>query len=147
MARIHALAPFPILALLLAGCGSSASPPPAYVAAGKAICSEQAARLNRLARPTTPEQAASYLPQVLAIMHRGTAGLAALDPPAGKRTELADALTGAARLAANLHRFLRQLQTGLVEVGSFPRLEVQSAALRAEIDGHLRQAGLAGCGE
>ncbi len=144
---MHALALFAVLALLLAGCGSSASPPPAYVAAGEAVCSEQTARLNRLVRPTTPEQAVSYLPQVLAIMHRGTAGLAALDPPAGKRTELAAALAGADQLAANLHGFLHRLQTGLVEVGSFPRLQVQSATLRTQIDGHLRQAGLSGCAE
>ena len=147
MARLHALALSAVPALLLAGCGSSGSPPPAYVATGEAICSEQTARLNRLVRPTTPEQAVSYLPRVLAIMRRGTARLAALDPPAGKRTELAAGLAGADQLAANLHRFLHQLQTGLVEAGSFPRLQVQSAALRAQIDGHLRQAGLTGCAE
>jgi hypothetical protein len=145
MARTHALALIAVLALLLGACGSSTSPPPAYVAAGEAICGQQQARLNHLAGPTTPEQAVSYLPQVLAIMHRETSRLQGLDPPAAKRAELAAGLASAGQLAARLHSFLHELQTGIVEVGSFPRLQAQSTALRAQIDGHLRQAGLEGC--
>lgn len=142
---MHALAPSAVIALLLAGCGGSASPPPAYVTAGDADCATQLAQLNRLARPTTPDQVVSYVPQALEIIERGRSRLAALDPPAGARPELARALASQEQLATLLHRVLHELESGLVEPGMFSRAQAEGSALKADIDAHLRRAGLARC--
>jgi hypothetical protein len=147
MARTLAIAPLGAACLLIAGCGSSASSTPAYVVAGNAICAEQLAQLNRLSLPSTPEQAVSYLPQALAIMQRETGRLAALDLPASKRAQLQAGLASALQLSTLLHGVLHKLRSGVVEVSSFTRVQAQSAALKADIDAHLSQAGLARCAQ
>jgi hypothetical protein len=145
MARMHALALTAVTALLLAGCGGSASPPPAYVTAGDADCATQLAALHGLARPTTPGQVVAYVPRALDIIERGRSELAALDPPAGARAELARALASQDHLAALLHHVLGELESGLVEPGMFSRAASEASALKADIDAHLRRAGLARC--
>ncbi len=145
MPRMYALALSAVIALLLAGCGESSSPPPAYVTAGDADCAAQLAQLHRLARPTTPDEVISYVPQALEIMARGRSLLEALDPPAGARVELARALTSQEQLATLLHRVLRELESGIVEPGMFSRAQTEAAALKTDIDAHLRRAGLARC--
>ena len=149
--------------LLFAGCGGSASSSsPAdsasasssgvsasssarYLAAGNAICTKQLARLNKLAQPTSAEQAASYLPKALVIMRRETSELAALDPPVPVRAQVTAGLASAERLAALLHRFLHELKGGLVELSTFGRVQAQTGALRADVNAHFRQAGLTRC--
>ncbi|HLL92868.1 MAG TPA: hypothetical protein VK252_08005 [Solirubrobacteraceae bacterium] len=133
--------------LLAAGCGSSDSPPPAYVAAGEAICGEQLTQLNRLTRPSTLGQTVAYLPRVLAIMQAETGRLAALDPPSHGKDQLDAALTDTRALAALLRRSLHQLRAGMVEFTALSTLQSQSNTLRAQIDAHFRQAGLARCAE
>jgi len=145
MARIRALALPAVIALLLAGCGESASPPPAYVTAGDADCAAQLAQLHSLARPTTPDEVIAYVPRALEIIERGHSLLAALDPPADARAQLARALASQERLATLLHRVLHELESGLVEPGMFSRAQAEAAALKADIDAHLRRAGLARC--
>ena len=154
MGRTYVIAPLAVACLLLAACGSSttssghtSATAPAYVAAGNAICSRELARINRLTRPTTPEQAVSYLPQALSIMQRETRELAALDPPAPERAPLASSLAATRRLSALLHGFLRELRGGLVEISAFARAQSQSGALRSAIDAHFRQAGLSACAQ
>lgn len=134
-----------VMALLLAGCGQSASPPPEYVTAGDATCAAQRAQLHSLARPTTPAEVISYVPQALDIIERGRSRLAALDPPAGARAQLARALASQEQLSRLLKRVLHELKSGLVEPGMFSRARAESAALKADIDAHLRRAGLARC--
>jgi hypothetical protein len=115
------------------------------VAAANAVCARQLAQLNRLAQPTTPEQAVSYLPQALTIMHRETGGLAALDPPASERAQVAAGVASARQLAALLQHFLHELKGGLVELSTFGRVQTQTGVLTAAIDAHFRQAGLVAC--
>lgn len=103
------------------------------------------AQLNQVARPATPEAAISYLPRVLAIIERQRGRLSALPVPARMRTEFAAGLAGQGQLAALLRHVLRRLQTGIVEVGTFVRIEAQSDRLRAQINRHFRDAGLARC--
>jgi hypothetical protein len=145
MARTCVVALLGVLPLLLPGCGGSAPSPPGYVAAGDAICTVQLAQLNALPQPTTPEGAVSYLPRALAIIQRERRQLAALHPSAPTRAQFTAGLEGQGQLAALLSRVLHQLQTGLVEVGTFSRVETESDTLRADISAHLRQAGLARC--
>jgi len=132
-------------ALLLIGCGGSSAKPSAYVSAGDAICTSQLAQLNRLPRPSTPEGAVSYLPQALAILQRERGRLAALDPPAPARAQFAAGLAGQGQLAALLGHVYHQLETGLVEIGTFSRVQTESDTLRADITAHLKRAGLARC--
>ena len=146
MARTHVLALLGAGSLLFAGCGTSTQPPPSsYLAAGNAICGAELAQLNQLARPTTPEAAIAYLPRVLAIIERQRGRLSGLTVPARMRTEFTAGLAGQGQLAALLRHVLRQLQAGIVEVGTFVRIEAQSDRLRAEINRHFRDAGLARC--
>jgi hypothetical protein len=147
MARTHAIALLGAVCLLVAGCGSSASSTPEYVAAGNAICAEQLAQFNRLPLPATPEQAVSYLPQALAIMQRETGRLAALDLPASKRAQFQAGLASSRQLATLLHGVLHKLRSGVVEISAFAQVQAQSATLKADIDAHLRQAGLARCAQ
>lgn len=134
-----------VLALLLTGCGGSAGQPSAYVAAGDAICTSQLAQLNRLPRPTTPEGAVSYLPRALAILKRERSRLAALDPPSPMRAQFKAGLASQGQLAALLGHVYHQLETGLVEIGTFSRVQTESDTLSADITAHLQRAGLARC--
>jgi hypothetical protein len=147
MARTHSIALLGAACLLLAGCGGSGSSTPKYVAAGNVICAEQLTQLNRLSQPTTPEQAVTYLPQALAIMQRETTRLTALELPASKRAQFQAALAGTRQLAAILHGVLHKLHSGLIEISAFAQVQAQSDALKAQIDAHLRQAGLARCAQ
>jgi hypothetical protein len=147
MARTHSIGLLGAVCLLLAGCGGSGSSTPKYVAAGNAICSEQLAQLNKLPQPTTPEQAVAYLPQAVAIMQRETTRLAALELPASKRAQFQAALAGTRQLASVLRGVLRKLRSGVIEISAFAQVQAQSDALRADIDAHLRQAGLARCAQ
>ncbi len=144
MARNRVLVLFGVL-VLLAGCGGAARAPGGYAASGDAICGAQLAQLSRLTRPTTPEGAITYLPQALAIMERAKAELTVLNPPAPARAEFSAGLADQGQLAALLHRVYHQLETGLVEIGTFSHVEAETNALRAEISAHLRRAGLARC--
>jgi hypothetical protein len=130
---------------LLAACGSSSSPPPAYVARANQICATQEAVLARLPRPTTPEQAVTYLPHLLAVLHAERTQLSALDPGAAGRSELDASLGDVSRLSALLSGFLHHLKTGLVELTTFSQVQAQSDALRTQLDAHFRRAGLARC--
>jgi hypothetical protein len=142
--------------LLLGGCGGSASPPaPArptsssaqYLAAANAVCARQLAQLNKLAQPTTPEQAVSYLPHALVIMHRETSGLAALAPPVSERAQVEAGVASTRQLTVLLQRFLHELKGGLVELSTFGRVQTQTGALTAAINAHFRQAGLVACAQ
>ncbi len=152
---MHALTSLAVAVLPLAGCGGSSSSssrgpgssPPAYVAQGNAICTQELARLNALTRPTTPDQAVIYLPKALRIMERETARLTALNPPASEPRELSAGLASARQLTALLHRFLDTLRGGLVELRTFGQVQTQSATLRADLDAHFRRAGLERCAE
>jgi hypothetical protein len=134
---------------LLAGCGagSSSAHAPAYVARGDQICATQLAALARLPRPTTPDQAVSYLPHVLATLRAESTQLRALDPAAASEGELRAALTETGRLAKLLPGFLAHLRTGIVELTAFGALQTQSGALRTQIDAHFRRAGLTRCSQ
>ena len=106
--------------LLLAACGSSTpssstgssagshASATRYLAGANAVCARLLAKLDRLTQPTTAEQAVSYLPQALRIMQAENRQLAALDPPAGDRTQLQAGLRSSQQLAALLRRFLRR---------------------------------------
>jgi hypothetical protein len=89
----------------------------------------------------------SYLPKALMIMQRETNGLAALDPPASERAQVAAGLASARQLAALLRRFLHELRGGLVELSTFAQVQTQTGTYRADLDAHFRQAGLARCAE
>jgi hypothetical protein len=152
MARSNAIVVMGVACLLLAGCGASrssptASAPPAYLASADAICSEQLAKLNGLPQPTTPEAATSYLPKALAIMQGEQSRLTALHVPADKQAQLKAALASAGELADLLRGFLHKLKSGVVEVSTFGQVQASSDALKANIDAHFQQAGLARCAE
>lgn len=132
-------------AALLAGCGGSASPPPAYIAAGNAICARQVAAVNRVPEPSTPEGALTYLPRVLPIMRREYTQLAALEMPAPARAHLHAALASARQLSTLLDGFLTQLRHGIVELASFAQVSSQSKALGAELAAQFHRAGLSAC--
>jgi hypothetical protein len=145
-----------VTCLLLAGCGSSAGKHSAstsssfratggYVNAANAICPKQLARLHKLAQPTTPEGAISYLPRALTIMHDESSQLAALHPPASAQAELSAGLASSRELAVLLSGFLHKLQSGVVEVTTFSQVQAHSESLQADVDAHLRRAGLSGC--
>jgi hypothetical protein len=143
-----------VASVLLAGCAGStpsshgsASASAAYVARGEAICASELAKIDKLTRPTTPGEAVTYLPRVLRIMRRETRELVALEPPASQRAQLAASLEKTRQLAALLGRFLHELQSGLVEISTFARIQGQSDALKADIDSSFRQAGLARCAQ
>ena len=135
---------------LLAGCGagshsgSTAATAP-YVAQANRVCAAQLAQLNKLKRPTSPEQAIAYLPHVIAIMHSETTKLATLDPQGAPQSELAAALKTDGKLSALLSRFLHQLKTGIVELTTFSQVQTESNALRQQLDAHFRRAGLSSC--
>ncbi len=131
---------------LLAGCGagSSSAGAPAYVARGDQICATQLAALARLPKPTTPEQAVSYLPHALAALHAESGRLRTLAAGAGEG-ELRAAVADVDRLAALLSGFLHHLNTGIVELTTFGQVQAQSSALRSQIDAHFRRAGLKRC--
>ena|SRR5271166_3990626 len=124
---------------------SSASASARYLAAGNAICTKQLTQLNKLAQPTSAEQAVSYLPRALVIMQRETSGLTALDPPAPERAQAAAGLASSQQLAALLRRFLHELRGGLVEISTFGRVQARTGALRADVNAHFRLAGLTRC--
>lgn len=143
---------------LLAGCGattpavptsptSPASRGASYLAAGSAICAEQVAQLNRLPRPSTPEQTVAFLPPALAIMRHEVARLGALDPPGSGGVELAAALTSTRHLTTLLARLLHELRHGMVEFAALAKVQTQTAAMRAQVDARFRQAGLPRCAE
>jgi hypothetical protein len=132
---------------LLCGCGSSTSAPPAYVAAGNSLCVKELGQLNRLHRPSTPEQALSYLPRALAIMRSETGGLAALHPPASGQHQFAAALTDTRELATVLSSFLHQLRGGIVQFTTFATVQTRSIALTKQLDTRFRQVGLTRCAE
>lgn len=133
--------------LLLAACGGSSSTAAsqAYVARGEQICATQLALLARLRRPTTPDQAVTYLPRVLAVLHAESTRLQTLDPTAPARSQLALALADTTRLSTLLSGFLDRLRTGIVEITTFGQIQSQSNALRLQIDTHFRRAGLVRC--
>jgi len=139
--------------LLLAGCGGSspshsASVPqalPSYVTAGNAICAAQLAQINKLAQPTTPEGAVSYLPKVVALMRSETTQLAALDPTGTARAKFAAGLASSRQLASYLSHFLHQMQAGVVEISAFSQVQGHSEAMKAATEADFRGAGLAGC--
>jgi hypothetical protein len=138
--------------LLLAGCGGSssspaASAPPAYLASADAICSAQLAKLNKLTQPTTPEGASTYLPKALAIMQSEQTELTALQVPADKRAQLKAGLVSEGELSNVLRGLLHKLRSGVVEISSFGEVQARSAALKADVDAHFREAGLDGCAE
>jgi hypothetical protein len=164
MARTLVIALLGVACLPFAGCGGSAPSSPAgsasssspvvsasesarYMAAANAVCTKQLAQLNRLAQPTTPEQAVAYLPQALVIMHREMSGLAALEPPPSERAQVAAGEASVMRLAALLQRFLHELKGGLVELSTFGQVQTQTGALTAAVDAHFRQAGLVRCAQ
>jgi hypothetical protein len=152
MARRNATAVMGITCLLLAGCGGSSPSPatsasPAYLASANAICSIQLAELNKLPQPTTPEGATSYLPKALAIMQSLQTQLTALQVPADKQAQLKAGLAAEGELSGVLRGLLHKLRSGIVEIGSFGAAEARSEALKADIDGHFRQAGLQRCAE
>jgi hypothetical protein len=138
--------------LLLAGCGGSspspgASAPPAYLASADAICSAQLAKLTKLAQPTTPEGASTYLPKALAIMHSEETQLTALQVPADKRAQLKAGLASEGELSNVLRGLLNKLRSGVEEISSFGEVQARSDALKADVDADFRQAGLARCAE
>jgi hypothetical protein len=151
------VAPLAVGCLLLAGCAGSkpahsASPSPAtsaatsaYVAAANAICTTQQAQLNKFAQPTTPEGAVTYLPHVLAIMNGESSRLAALQAPAADRAQLAAGFASERQLEVLLDGFLHKLQSGVVEVSSFAEVQSHSESLKAAVNAHFRDAGLAQC--
>jgi hypothetical protein len=134
---------------LLAGCGGSSAPPPppAYVAEAKVICHTQLAKLNRMQRPSTPGQAVDYLPPALAIMHRETGMLAALDPPPADRAKFAAALADTRQLTAVLERLLRDLHSGMVEFPALAAAQTDAVSLRAQLDRRFHEAGVTACNE
>ena len=152
MGRTHGIALLTAASLLLAACGSSspsthgaASPHPEFVPAADAICARELAKINGLPRPTTPQQAVSYLPQALRIMQRETGELAALEPPASQRAQLDASIERTRQLAALLRGFLHELRSGVVEISTFAQVQSQSGALQADINARFRQAGLTAC--
>jgi hypothetical protein len=145
MPRTHALALLSSAAVLLAGCAGSAALPAAYVAAADTICTTQLAQLDRLPQPVTLDEAGTYIPQAIAILGREKSRLAALDPPARARAQLAAAVAGEGQLAGMLRHVSEELRSGLVEVGTLSRVQAEGRTLRANINAHLREAGLARC--
>jgi hypothetical protein len=112
MAARLPIAPLAIVCALLAGCGSSAHAPPAYVATGNAICTTQLALLHKLRQPSTAGEAASYLPQAIAIINDETTQLAALQSTAPGHAELTAALASTRQLSGVLTRLQHQLHSG-----------------------------------
>ena len=143
MALAKPLLPLCLLAALLSGCGSSA-PRPSYAAAGNAICSQGTARLHALGQPATAGAAMDYLPRVLAILHRETTALGALDT-SGSQARLTAALTSTETLSRLLARVLSRLRGGMVEFGALASAQSQATALRAQADERFREAGLSAC--
>jgi len=129
----------------LCGCGGTSARPAAYVAAGNEICAGQVTQLHHLHRPSTPEQALSYLPHVLAIMHTETGKLAALDPPASTQAQFASALTDSRELSAILTRFLQQMRAGIVQLTTFATVQTESIALSKRLNARFRSVGLTRC--
>jgi hypothetical protein len=152
MARRNATVVMGVFCLLLAGCGGSSSPPaasapPAYVASANAICSAQLAKLNRLPQPTTPEGATTYLPKALAIMQSEQTQLTSLQVPVDERAQLKAGLASEGELWNVLRGLLHKLRSGVVEINSFGEVQARSDALKADVDAHFRQAGLARCAQ
>jgi len=139
------------------GCGASKPAAPTapratqsgagYLAAGNAICAEQLAQLNRLPRPSTPEQTIAFLPPALAIMRREVTRLGALDPRGSKGTELAAALTSSRALSTLLDRLLHELHHGMLELTALATVQKQTTTMRAQVDARFRQAGLPRCAD
>jgi len=151
MPRTCVIALLAAACLLASACSGSSSPrgtaalSPAATAAADSICARQLAQLDRLTRPTTADQAVSYLPQALRIMRVEIRRLEALDPPSPGRAQFAAGLASERALTALLGRFLHQLQTGFVEFSALARVQTQSWQLRAAVDSHFRQAGAQLC--
>jgi hypothetical protein len=154
MARRNGIVTAGLLAgcALLAGCGATTrhvagtpAPAPRYVAQGNAICSAELARLDRLPRPTTPEQTVAYLPRALAAMRQEVASLRGLDPPGSAGRELAAALSNTDQLAALLGHLLHELRVGTVEFGQLAAVQRRTSAMRGQLDASFRSAGLARC--
>jgi hypothetical protein len=134
---------------LLAGCGGAAKrqpPPSAYRAQASAICREQQAKLHGLQQPSTPAEAINYLPPALAVIHRETQLLGALEPPPAERQKLAAALTNARQLRGVLQHFLTQLHQGMVEFPVLVEVQAEGNTLRSQISRRFREAGLPACG-
>lgn len=152
MARGNATVVMGVSCLLLAGCGGSstsphASGPPSYLASANAICSVQLAKLDRLPQPTTPEGATSYLPKALAIMQSEQTQLTALQLPANREAQLKAGLASEGELASVLSGLLHKLRSGIVAISSLGQIQARSDTLKADVDAHLRQAGLERCVE
>jgi hypothetical protein len=147
IARVVSAAGLVVTCGLLGACGSSASAPPAYLAAGNAICATQLAQLNKLAQPTTPEGAVTYLPKAIAIMTREADQLSSIRPLASTHEAFQAALAGTRQLAGALAQFLHQLRAGIVELSTFSHIQTTSTALTAQINAHFRQAGFARCAQ
>jgi hypothetical protein len=152
MRRRHLFLMLTCLCGLLGGCGGSgsrpATPVPAYIAAGNAICARQVARLNALARPSTPEQAIGYLPHAIAIMRSESNSLAALERPAGRSSaQLSAALDSTRELTDTLARFLHRMSSGMIDLTDFGTVQSRSVALQAQLDMHFRLAGLTRCAD
>jgi hypothetical protein len=131
----------------LAGCGGggSAAQEKKFTAAANAICAQELAVLSRTPELTTPTQAISYLPKVIAIIQRQSGRLEALAVPASKRADLEAALGSGRQLGLILVRFLHQLRAGTYELATFSQVQSQSVTLRQQINAHFRKAGLARC--
>ena len=71
--------------------------------------------------------------------------LSALEVPGSHKGELRAALGSVRSLGTVLGGFLHQLRAGTVELSTFEQVQSQSTTLRAQINGHFRQAGLNGC--
>ena len=153
MARTRAITLLTAAGLLLTGAAAPpvsrrpTSPSPAFVAAADAICAAQLAQLNRLAQPTTAEQAISYLPQALSD-HRARArqrSRRSTRPPASGPQFAARARRPRSSWRRSWGASCMNCGRGSSNSASFSRAQAESDALRADIDAHFRQAGLAQC--
>jgi Tfp pilus assembly protein PilP len=136
-------------ALLLTACGGGGEDEKqAYVDQASAICEEAVTEFEAVTFPTAPDGFAPYADQVVAILEKTQADLAALEPPADDRAELEQkALRPLGELVEEGRAFAEQVRAAGADQGKLLTLLSERPTPEGIDQEFLRSYGLEPCAD
>jgi hypothetical protein len=137
--------PVVVIALALAGCGTSSPSARQLRAAATRACISASVRTERIATPLLPSGGAGFLRQGLAVLAPELAQLRRLRAPSDLALTYATALRSSASLRALLAAALQSLEHGADPVSTVQALQRRLAPVEAQENAAWRALDVPAC--
>jgi hypothetical protein len=143
--RALAGAALAVVALVLAGCGSSSLSADQLRSGATRACNLARKRTDRIPTPTLPSGGGAFLSRGIVALAPELTTLRSLRPPSGMASDYQRALVASENELRALRSALKGLKAGDDPVVAIKTLQQQLAPLESESDGAWQSLGLSAC--